>query len=77
MLCDHVAEMSSSSLSRTKKVLEGLDEICCKLNLSVPLWLDNNISEFKKISKTRFYADSFIEEIEFDYLEIQVIEEDP
>ena len=31
---------------------------------------------FKRHSKTRFRQDSFIEHIEFDYLEIQVIEED-
>lgn len=28
------------------------------------------------VAKTRFRQDSFIEHIEFDYLEIQVIEED-
>ena len=32
--------------------------------------------DFKKHSKTRFYQDNFIEQIDFDYLEIQVIEED-
>lgn len=76
MLCDHVAVNDNYELSRTKKVFEGLDEICREFNLSVPLWLDSNVSEFKRISKTRFRADSFIEEIEFDYLEIQIIEED-
>ncbi len=32
--------------------------------------------DFKRHSKTRFTKDSFIEHIDFDYLEIQVIEED-
>lgn len=76
MLCDHVSENSNFELSRTQKVFAGLDEICREFNLSVPLWLDSNISEFKRISKTRFRDDSFIEEIDFDYLEIQIIEED-
>ena len=31
---------------------------------------------FKKHGKARFYQDNFIEQIDFDYLEIQVIEED-
>ena len=31
---------------------------------------------YEKHSKTRFYQDNFIEQIDFDYLEIQVIEED-
>ena len=43
---------------------------------SKPLWLDKNISEFKKSSKTRFTKDNFVDEIDFDYLEIEVIEED-
>jgi hypothetical protein len=33
------------------------------------------VAQFQRHSKARFYQDSFIDEIEFDYLEIQVIEE--
>ena len=66
----------SSDLNRTRKVFAGLDEICRSFDLPVPIWLDSNISEFKKVSRARFRSDSFIEEITFDYLEIQVIEED-
>ena len=38
--------------------------------------LDATVRDFKKHDKARFYQDNFIEHIEFDYLEIQVIEED-
>lgn len=62
--------------TRTKKIFGTLDELCYKFDLQKPIWLDSNISEFQKVSKTRFYQDNFIETIEFDYLEIQVIEED-
>ena len=41
-----------------------------------PIWLDMNINDFKRTSKVRFYKDSFIDSIDFDYLEVQVIEED-
>ena len=44
-------------------------------NLAKPIWLDTNISEFKRRSKTRFTQDNFIESLEFDYLEIQITEE--
>ena len=37
--------------------------------------LDSNIAEFKRLDKTRFTRDNFIEDIDFDYLEIHVIEE--
>ena len=65
-----------SNDTRTHKVLRGLEQICMELDLSVPLWLDNNIKDFKKHARARFTQDSFIESIPFDCLEIQVIEED-
>lgn len=66
----------SSSDTRTHKVLSGLEKACHDLNIAIPLWLDLNIRDFKKYSRTRFTQDSFMEEIEFDYLEIRIIEED-
>jgi hypothetical protein len=61
--------------TRTHKVFRALDEICDAWNLAKPIWLDTNISEFKRRSKTRFTQDNFIESLEFDYLEIQITEE--
>ncbi len=61
--------------TRTHKIFRALDQICCEFDLSKPLWLDATVSEFKRHSKARFYQDNFIDEIDFDYLEIQVIEE--
>lgn len=69
-------ENSDSSLNRTKKIFHAIDEACYAYDLSKPLWLDKNISEFKKNSKTRFTKDNFVDEINFDFLEIEVIEED-
>ena len=62
--------------TRTHKVFRALDEICSRFDLGRPIWLVVNIRDFKKHSKTRFYQDSFVEQIAFDYLELQVIEED-
>ena len=58
----------------TSKV--DVTEICQTFDLSEPIWLDINIRDFKRHSKTRFTQDNFIDSIDFDYLEIQVIEED-
>lgn len=62
--------------SRTKKIFDAIDEVCYEFDLSRPVWLEKNISEFKRASKTRFYQDNFIDSIELDFLEVQVIEED-
>ncbi len=62
--------------TRTHKVFKGLEKICYEFDLAKPIWLDKNIKEFKRLSKTNFSKDSFIEDIDFDFLEIHVIEED-
>lgn len=69
VICDE------SDDTRTHKIFHALDEICYEFDLGKPIWLDSNIDEFKRRAKTRFSADSFIESIDFDYLEIQIIEE--
>lgn len=75
MLKDTVIE-NNNSTNRTRKVLDAIDAICKEFDLSSPLWLENNITEFKTHDKVRFYKDNFIDEIDFDYLELAVIEED-
>ena len=62
--------------TRTHKILRGLESICREFDLGVPIWLESSIAEFRRHAKTRFTQDAFVEEIPFDYLEIQVLEED-
>ena len=76
LLQDTVIENDDRELNRTRKVFQGLEDICNQFDLSNPIWLDQNIAEFKRHSKTRFLQDSFIEGLPFDYVEIHVIEED-
>ncbi len=72
---DTLINISDYSLSRTQMVFQSLEEICYQFDLSQPIWLDANIREFQRHDKTRFSRDNFVEEIPFDYLELQVIEE--
>lgn len=76
LLRDIVVCNDDNSLSRTKKVFACLEEVCYQFDLSKPIWLETNINDFKRHDKTRFYEDSFIEPISFDYLEFHVIEDD-
>lgn len=62
--------------TRTHKVFDAIDAAVNEFNISRPIWLDSNINDFKKYAKVRFNKDNFIEEIDFDYLEIHIIEED-
>ncbi len=65
----------NSDDTRTHKIFRALDQICYEFDLSKPILLDTTITEFKKHAKTRFYQDNFVDEIDFDYLEIEIIEE--
>jgi len=65
-----------SSETRTHKVFAAITAICLEFDLSEPIWLKSNISEFKRLSRTRFTQDNFIDSIPFDYLEIQILEDD-
>ena len=71
VICD-----DRTDINRTKKIYEALDKICYEFDLSRPMWLDSNVDEFLRHDKTRFNKDNFIDDIDFDYLEIHVIEED-
>lgn len=62
--------------TRTHKIFQALEEACYQFDLGKPIWLDLTIAEFKRHAKARFTADCFMESIDFDYLEIHVIEED-
>ena len=61
--------------TRTHKIFRALGQVCYEFDLSKPIWLDATIAEFKRHAKARFYQDNFVEQIDFDYLEIHVIEE--
>ena len=74
MLKDTVIEDMSDD-TRTHKIFHALDKICYEFDLSKPIWLDSNIEEFKRLAKTRFTQDNFVDSIDFDFLEIHVIEE--
>lgn len=69
VICD------DSEDTRTHKIFHALDSICYEFDLSKPIWLDSTIAEFKRHDKARFYQDNFVDSIDFDYLEIHIIEE--
>lgn len=72
---DSTIVVDDPSLNRTRKIFKAIDRICYDYDLSKPVWLDKNIDEFKRRDVTRFSQDNFIDAIDFDYLEIIVLEE--
>lgn len=72
---DIVISDDSTDKSRTKKIFDAVTQICLAFDLSEPIWLDATVKDFRLHDKTRFTSDNFIESIDFDFLEIQIIEE--
>lgn len=66
---------NDSDDTRTHKIFQALNAICYEFDLSNPIWLDSTVEDFKRHSKARFTKDNFVDSIDFDYLEIHVIEE--
>lgn len=62
--------------TRTHKIFAALEEACLRFDLAKPIWFDSNVQEFQKRAVTRFRKDNFVETVDFDYLEMQVLEED-
>ena len=62
--------------SRTHKVFHALEDAVHAFDLPVPIWLEKNIRDFKRSSRCRFTQDSFLETLDYDYLEMIVLEED-
>lgn len=75
LLRDTVVECPEED-TRTHKVFHALEECCSRFDLGQPIWLNSVVEEFKRHAKARFTKDCFIETVDFDYLEIQIIEED-
>ena len=75
MVGDVIIEDNSED-TRTHKVFAAVKEAAYRLDLGTPIWLDSAVQSFKRHSKARFTQDAFVEPIAFDYLEIEVLEED-
>ncbi|MBQ9301887.1 hypothetical protein [Butyrivibrio sp.] len=70
VVCDDTVD------SRTHKVMNSIEKACYEMDLSKPIWLKPIVKDFQIHAKCRFTKDAFIEDVPFDYMEIQVIEED-
>ncbi|MBQ1871789.1 MAG: hypothetical protein II147_06375 [Lachnospiraceae bacterium] len=74
LIKDTVYETENND-TRTHLIFKGIEEFCREFDLAKPIWLEKNIAEFKRDKKTRFRQDNFMEEIDFDYLEVEILEE--
>jgi len=76
IIMDMVSEYSGADLSEQDRLHRCIEEICYKLDLERPIWLEKNQREYQEYKRTVLTQDNFIERINFDTLELEVISDD-
>ena len=73
---DMVIENDSTTMSKEKMVDMALADMCESFDIQIPLWFENNRNYLQDFGRTSFSNDHFMESIDFDYLEIEIIEDE-
>jgi hypothetical protein len=72
----YVSKNDDPSVDEAEKLKLAVADICNEFDLQIPIWLQDHQLDILKYGKTAFKKDHFIEQISFDYLEIDIIEVD-
>ena len=74
ILKDISVERYDEDITYTELLTKCLVDVCKKLDIPVPLWLEKNTKEFVRYRRTFFPPDQFLEEVYFDKFEIRLEE---
>ncbi len=55
---------------------EALTELCREFDIPRPIWLNKHYREFEEFRRTQFLPEHFMEEVPFQRLEIEFLEDD-
>lgn len=70
---NHVIEINPGDKSPDQLLIKGMEDLCNYFDIANPMWMRDNTLELDQINKTRFKAQHFIEQIDFDYFEIEYL----
>lgn len=68
----YVAEVAAKSASEVENWSEPFSEICRELNLARPVVLKKHIRDLEEFGHTAFRPGDFMENVDFDRLEIEL-----
>lgn len=72
IISEKVVEKEDNNASFRELLEANLIDLCKELDISVPLWLKRNTTEFVRFRKTSFAKDQFVESVNFDRFEIKI-----
>ena len=55
---------------------DALTELCHEFDIPRPLWLNKHVREFEEFRRTAFLPEHFMEDVPFQRLEIEFLEDD-
>lgn len=67
---------ASSLFDEPSAVAEALQSACVELDIARPMWLSLNDRDMEQYRRTTLTQDNFMEDIRFDRMEIEILEEE-
>ncbi len=74
-IINSITVKNKDNISNIDKRDKCLKEICQKLDISVPVWLKKHETEFSQFKSVTFYPQDFVDEVDFDKLEVELIDD--
>lgn len=71
----HVEVCDDSDIEYQDQLKSCILKLCYHFDMEKPYWLERNLKEYNKLKRTSFTQDNFVDMIQFDRFEIEVIEE--
>lgn len=69
-------ERQATQDCRYDEVEDALTELCREFDIPRPIWLDKHYREYSEFRRTQFLPEHFMEEVPFQRLEIEYLEDD-
>lgn len=76
ILQDMVAEYLDDDISEIDMLHDCIQKICYEFDLQRPMWLPKNQREYEDYRRIVLTQDNFIESIDFDALELEILDDD-
>ena len=74
-IVNSIVVKNKEDISFDKKRDKVFKEICVRMDVSVPIWLRKHDLEFSQFKYVTFFPQDFVDEVDFDKLEIELIDD--
>lgn len=76
IIAKHRISRQATQPCRPEEVEEALTELCREFDIPCPIWLRKHEHEFEEFRHTAFLPEHFMEDVPFQKLEIEYLEDD-